>query len=275
MVPLAACGSPSSSTGDDMQMTDAPAAGATWSTLIDKSWSLAPQGENTNDLQIITLDRDIYVGGIRPIAPLGTHHTLLFRGLTGTNAIYASGIGTTELVFPEGKGFKLTKGTVLGLQLHVYNTSDDALTGLSGVEVIEVDPSAVSEEVDMFLPGPKDGNLVIPPGVSTQAGTCMVNAPQTLFALFPHMHQWGVHLKTTLTVGGVDQVLHDDTYTFEHQYVEKFAPIVLSPGDKIKTECTYNNTTGATLNYGESSNTEMCYSILYRYPKQSQEFCNQ
>ena len=45
-------------------------------------------------------------------------------------------------------------------------------------------------------------------------------------------------------------------------------------GDKIKTECTYNNDTGAPITYGESSDTEMCYSLLYRYPKQSTEFCN-
>jgi hypothetical protein len=110
--------------------------------------------------------------------------------------------------------------------------------------------------------------------VQTKTGTCTVNATQTLFALFPHMHQWGVHFKTTLTINGVDQVLHDDNYEFEHQYVKSFTPITLNPGDKIKTECTYNNTTGGELHYGESSDTEMCYSLLYRYPRQANEFCN-
>lgn len=252
--------------------------GSNWSPLLSKSWTLTPAGtsgdENTSDFAIETLDRDIYVGGIRPIAPKGTHHTLMFRGLSGTNAIYASGIGTGELVFPAGKGLKFTSGTTLGLQLHIYNTDDVPLSGVSGVEVLEVDASTITEEIDMFLPGPKSGDLVIPMGVTTQSGTCTVTQTQTLFALFPHMHQWGVHLKTTLTVGGVVQVLHDDDYTFEHQIVKSFAPIVLNPGDKIKTECTYNNDTGAPIGYGESSDTEMCYSLLYRYPKNNVEFCN-
>lgn len=255
-------------------MIDAPGQTDNWSTLIDKNWSLQPNSENENELQIVTLERDMIVGGIRPIAPLGTHHTLLFRGLTGTNAIYASGVGTGELIFPPGKGLILTAGTALGVQLHIYNTGDEVLTGLSGVEVLEVDPASVTEEIDLFLPGPKDGDLSIPTGVTTQTGTCTVSQTQTLFALFPHMHQWGVHLKTTLTVGGVDQVLHDDAFDFEHQDVKTFTPVTLNPGDKIKTECTFNNDTGATITYGESSDTEMCYSLLYRYPKRSNEFCN-
>lgn len=270
---FAACGS-DSSTNNMQTMPDAP--GSTvgqWSELISKDWSLQPQSENENELQFLTLDRDIVVGGMRPVDPPGTHHTLLFRGLTGTNAIYASGVGTGELIFPEGKGLKLTAGTAIGVQLHIYNTGDEVLTGHSGIEILEVDAASVTEEIDLFLPGPRGSGLQIPTGMTTQSGTCTVGQTQTLFALFPHMHQWGVHFKTTLTVNGADQVLHDSAYDFEHQDVKTFAPITVNAGDKIKTECTYNNTTGATLTYGESSDTEMCYSLLYRYPKQNNEFC--
>ena len=269
---LSACGNEA---GDDSQdMPDAPTGNpGEWSTLISKSWSLPPNSENTSDIQIITVDRDIVIGGMRPLAPVGTHHTVLFRGIAGTNAIYASGVGTGELVFPPGKGLRLTQGTAVGLQLHIYNTSDDMLEGLSGVEILEVESASVTEEVDLFLPGPRD--LAITPGTHTHAGTCTVAAPQTIFALFPHMHQYGSHFKTTLTVGGTDQVLHDAAYDFEHQEVKTFTPIALAIGDKITTECTWTNTTNANIGYGESSDTEMCYSILYRYPKQNNEFCTQ
>lgn len=269
---VAACGG-GAGAGDDVG-TDPDAgsgSGSGWKTLIMKSWSLDPHSENTSDLAIDQVDHDFYIGGIRPVAPPGTHHTLLFRGLQATNAIYASGVGTGELMFPEGKALKILAGTSLGLQLHIYNTGDEPLSGTSGVEVLEIDPSTVTDEVDMFLPGPK--NLDIPMGVSTTTGTCTINATQNVFALFPHMHQWGVHIKTALDVGGVENVLHDADYTFEHQSVETFTPITLNPGDTITTECTYNNDTGAHLSYGESSDTEMCYSVMYRWPVQSSEFC--
>lgn len=244
-----------------------------WTPLVTKTWTLAPGDEKTSDLTIQDLDRDIYVGGMRPLAPAGTHHTLLFRGVTGTNMIYASGVGTGELMFPPGKGLKLTAGEVLGLQLHIYNTSESSISGTSGIEVLEVDPSTITDEVDLFLPGPQD--LELPANqTTTLSGSCTVTTPYQVFALFPHMHQYGTHFKTTLTIDGQTQVLHDDAYDFEHQDVKTFTPIQLNAGDRIDTECTWNNPTGSTVVEGESSDTEMCYSIFYRFPRGNEEFCN-
>jgi hypothetical protein len=89
------------------------------------------------------------------------------------------------------------------------------------------------------------------------------------------MHQLGTHLKTTVHTAGADKVIHDGAYNFEHQEVIPIQPITLAVGDTITTECTWNNTTAATVGYGESSTTEMCYSILYRYPRGNDEFCTQ
>jgi hypothetical protein len=250
------------------------AVASDWQPLVTKQWTLAAGEERTSDLQLLNLDHDVYVGAIRPISPPGTHHTLLARGLSNTNIIYASGLGTNALTFPEGTGLKLPAGTLLGLQLHIFNLAETELSGMSGIEVKVVDPATVTQEVDLFLPGPK--NLSLPPNqVSTATGTCTVRVPQKIFALFPHMHQLGTHIKTTLTVGGVQRVLHDADYSFEHQAFDAFEPIQLAAGDTITTECTWNNTTAQAVTYGESSTTEMCYSILYRYPGDGSEFCTQ
>ncbi len=94
---MSACGG-----GSDGPSPDASTSGA-WTPLITKGWTLQPGGENTSDLQLDTTDHDIVIGGIRPLAPTGTHHTLLFRGASGTNAIYASGVGTNDLMFPPAR----------------------------------------------------------------------------------------------------------------------------------------------------------------------------
>ena len=266
---LGACGNGG---GSEPPGVDAPASSGGWQPLITKGWQLAPGGEKTSDIQLETLTQDVVIGGIRPLAPVGTHHTLLFRGATGTNAIYASGVGTNELMFPPGKAMRITAGTLIGLQLHIFNQTDGMLAGTSGIEILPVDPATVTDEVDMFLPGPRDLNL--PPNVpTTQSGTCTVKSSYKLFALFPHMHQLGTHMKTTLTIGGVDKVINDAPYNFEHQAVLSFDPIQVNTGDKITSTCTWMNTTGQTVTYGESSTTEMCYSILYRFPKGTDEFC--
>ncbi len=266
---LLACGSDPADPSPDAPVVDPE----DWQPLLTKGWELAPGGEKTSDLAIDTTDRDLVIGGLRPLAPLGTHHTLLFRGANGTNAIYASGVGTGELMFPAGTAMRIPKGTLIGLQLHVFNQTDEMLAGTSGIEFREVDAATVTDEVDMFLPGPTD--LAIQPNTeTTQAGTCTVKQPYKVFALFPHMHQLGTHLKTTLTIAGTEQVLHDEQYVFEHQEVIAFDPIQMNTGDKIKTECTWNNESGNTIGWGESSTTEMCFSILYRFPRGNDEECN-
>lgn len=239
-----------------------------WTPLITADWDLGPGSEDTSDVHRLVLDRDIYIGGIRPIAPQGTHHTVLAIGnLQAGNYLYASGVGTNAITFPPGVGLKLSQGQELVLQLHLFNPSPDPISGLSGIEVIEVDAADVEEEAEIFLPGPI--NFDIPPNAEyTAEGTCNISAPQKIFAVFPHMHQLGTHFRTTLNIGGEAQVLHDEDYTFDHQAFLSFDPITLNPGDSVKTECTWVNTTPSSVGWGESSTSEMCFSIMFRYPRQ-------
>jgi hypothetical protein len=268
---VVACSQPGGGSPD--AGVDAPPTG--WQPLITKSWSLAAGTENTSDIALTTLESDYYIGGIRPIDPPGTHHTVLAQGVPGlgVNIIYASGVGTNELVFPPGVGLRLSAGMLLGLQLHVFNTSDDPMEGTSGIEILHVDPTSITEEADLLLAGPTE--LSIAPGPVTITGTCTVNERQTLFALFPHMHQLGTHFRTTLTIGGTDRVIHDAPYSFSEQAFLPVDPVVLEPGDRITTECTWDNTTSQTVTWGESSTTEMCFSILYRFPTIDGDACMQ
>ena len=274
--PTGAGGATSSSSNS----TSSSASGGSalvWTTIITGEWELGPGTENTSDIHTLMLDRDVYVGGIRPIAPLGTHHTVLaVGGLDAGQIIYASGVGTNELLFPPGVGLKLSTGDTLVLQLHLFNVSTQSLTGTSGIEVVEVAPQEITDEANLYLPGPMD--FSIPPNQTySHSGTCTVTAPQTLFAIFPHMHQLGAHFKTTLNIGGEGSTLHDGDYAFEDQAFIPFDAIQVQPGDTITTECTWNNNTAQEVGWGESSTTEMCFSILYRYPAQpdSQGFCTQ
>lgn len=248
---------------------------ATWTSLITKSWTLAPNSEKTGDLQLVDVDQDIYIAGLRPLSPPGTHHTLLARGtdFNSGNFVYASALGTNEIVFPPGVGLHLAAGSLLALQLHIFNSSDTELTGTSGIEYLPLDPSKLVHEADLFLPGPKD--FEIAQGRVTASGTCTVTAPQTLFALFPHMHQLGAHLTTTVVQGGVAKTIHDADFDFSAQSLYPLDTIELTPGDTITTECTWVNPTANIVRYGESTTTEMCYSIAFRYPTQPESFCTQ
>jgi hypothetical protein len=260
---------------------DAGQVEETYTRIIEGTWTLAPGTENPNFCVKKPLTEDVYVHAIRPVHPLGTHHTLLTVGdendqcTTAVIAgfIYAAGVGSEGITLPPGVALKLPAGKVLNLGLHIYNTGSTELTGTSAMEVVTMDPKDVVYESDSLLAGPVSFKLPAHEQ-TTVTGDCTVSAEQQVYALFPHMHQLGTHIKTTATVGGVPIVLHDDDYHFNEQFQIPMDPVLtLLPGDSINTECTYDNTTDKDSAFGESSDTEMCFSVLFRYPKQPKSVC--
>jgi Copper type II ascorbate-dependent monooxygenase, C-terminal domain len=113
-------------------------------------------------------------------------------------------------------------------------------------------------------------SLTLPPKQQTSTpGTCSITSESTLFAVQPHMHQLGTHMKVVARIGGVDQLIHDGDYDFNDQPIYPMQPLKMSPGDTLHVECTHFNTTDAVVNWGESSKAEMCHTGVYRYPAAS------
>jgi len=287
MLMIGACGGDGG--GDDPDATSAgpdaittgPDAGAgeRWVVLAEKAWTLAP-GTETMDNATRVLDRDLYVRAIRPIGPPGTHHTLVNvgggGGDPGTNPdglIFASGVNTGALYMPPGVGLRLQAGQRVTAQLHLYNVGEAPLSGTSGVEVLLAEPGDIDHLAEIVLAGPL--GFSIPPGEHTSTGSCTITTPQTVFAVFPHMHQLGSHFRTSVTTGAGEVVLHDAAYAFDEQRIDAVEPLALAPGDVVHTACTWNNTTGQNVGFGTSSDTEMCFSILFRYPATGgSSYCN-
>jgi hypothetical protein len=263
--------------------TTGVAAPETWSRLAEGSWTLEAGAEDPRWCKKIVLKEDIYVAAMRPIHPPGTHHTTLSLvtddgketctgSMFGAGMIYAAGAGTGELRMPKGVAMKLSAGQALLLNLHVYNASAAPIGGTSGIEIVRAKPEEVTSEADLLISGPT--NFSLPPGQEKKlTHTCAVANDATMFTLFPHMHQFGVHIKTAVTVGGATTVLHDAEYDFEEQYLLPLEPIAFHAGDSITTECTYQNPGPTPIKFGESSDTEMCFSIFFRYPRGKSTFC--
>lgn len=258
-----------------------------WEILASGDWSLEPGDEGYVCVRA-SAKRDLYVGAIRPVAPPGTHHTVLTledpgagedgtfdctAGSNGPSMIYGSGVGTEPLELPEGIAIVLTEGQQVMLNLHLFNTGKTTLSGTSAVEIKTLDPEDVVHEAQVTLAG-KMAGLTIPPGNTTQTGTCTVAEPTTVFAVGPHMHQLGAHLYTTIdrAAGGDPEVLYDQDYSFDEQKHELLpSAIDLATGDKVMTECGYSNPGAQTVKFGESSEAEMCFSVLFEYPARDRD----
>jgi hypothetical protein len=111
-----------------------------------------------------------------------------------------------------------------------------------------------------------NGLAITPSGLpETFVGEDDLEAGQTIIALFPHMHQVGTHFKAEILRGGETITVWDEPYQFESQEFSLIGPYVAQPGDQWRTSCTYVNTTGETIYWGDSSDAEMCFSIIMSY----------
>jgi hypothetical protein len=257
-----------------------PASADGFKPLVEVDWSLPP-GEELYLCKWVTVERDVYFDAFAGINPKGTHHTALFLveapvrpdgiaacGATevGRVSLTGTGVGTQPSYLPDGIAMFVPAGSQLLLNLHLFNTSDQVLTGRSGTLGRPVDPAKVVHIAEGLSAGPL--TLSIPPGRSTQSGTCTFDHDATIYRLFPHMHQTGVHMKVVAHSSERGPVLlHDAPYDFNDQLAYPVDLLPMKQGDQVHIECTYENLTGRTLSWGESSNDEMCIAGLGRFPR--------
>ncbi len=259
--------------------------------LIGRTWSLpAPTGTNPDVYRCarFTVTEDMYITNIIAQAPAGTHHTVLtFAGQNGTNGpdgdqdncgvgtigrvmLYASGVGTSPLDFPTDVGVKVAAGQQLHLNLHLFNSTDDPIAGDSAI-LVKSQPTPPPQIAEMVFAGSFIFNIQANKPLVKTAGCDITNQSFKIFGVWPHQHQLGTHHKFVRKRAGVDTVLHDDVYTFSEQnYYLQTPEVDVAAGDRLETTCSWNNTTNSNVGWGESSNEEMCFTGLYRYPAQNE-----
>lgn len=270
---------------------DSPPPPDGYTRLLGRTWSLAAGQLDTYLCVRVTIPEDTYITSIIAQAPVGTHHTVVsIAGANGTagpdgeyncgvqsngtQMLYASGVGTDPLDFPEGVGLKVSAGQQINLNLHLFNATDNAISGDSAI-LVKAQPTPPPTLAEMVFAGSLLFQLPPDPDPKDVRGGCIVDAPYTLFAVWPHMHQVATHQKVEIFRGNnpddVD-VIHDLDYTFAEQHYFLQSPEVqVAQGDRVQVTCTYVNDTDHTIRFGDSSNDEMCFAGLYRYPAVSSD----
>jgi hypothetical protein len=276
----------SSSSTEPAKTTASTATNVEWNTLLTGDWQRDPGTEGYTCVRK-TNNEDLYVNGFEAINPLGTHHTLLTMGAAngtadGTTActaadnhplsVFGSGVGTNPLQLPEGIAIKIPKDTQLLLNLHLFNTRTEPLTGTSGTRVHTIPEKDVVDIAEGLLAGTVAIN--VPAGqTKTTIGHCTMSSDVTIIAVAPHMHQLGVYEKIIAESNADgDVVLHDAPYDFNEQSYHLVDPLQLAKGDKVRVECTHHNTTTHDVTFGDSSLAEMCFAGIYRYPADGSPF---
>ena len=230
------------------------------------------------------------------------HHVVLFEADTAysTTPTKCSAGGSLQWRMvtgwaPGGKGFELppeagfpiktTGATHYVVQMHYSNPQ--ALTGqtdTSGFDLCTSAPRANeadvlafgTQKIDIPIGATKSLDCTVPVKTKIQ-GFDVDFSGLHLIASMPHMHKLGTEMTTQLLAGGLSGPASDlGTITNWSFATQAWLPIkgdgtgvgaVTKAGDFIKTRCTWKNTTGQAVSYGQNTDDEMCYSFTTYYPK--------
>jgi hypothetical protein len=246
-------------------------------------WSVpAPDGPTPDRYwcAAVTIDRDMLLSGFRAIYPPVTHHLVASVGAptradgqfecdftqNHSALLFAAGVGTDDFNFPDGVALPVMAGQQLVVNAPLFNTTDKTLTGTSGVAARAVDSADIEAEFTFA------GTLAIsiPDGSTAYpiSGSCTMPADATILNWWPHMHKLGRRM--TVELNGT--AVQDEDFTFTEQ-INYPTNRQVSAGDQLDVTCYYDNHTGGTVTFGDSSNEEMCFVGFYRYPKAGIDFC--
>jgi hypothetical protein len=289
VVGASACGvsSPNDPSGE-MPLDPPPPPGG--QQLATSTYKLAPGEEVYMCYQFYSPDEPVAITKLESISAPGVHHFVIYQAL-GTKEpdephecnviikqtwipIWATGTGSKTITLPQGTGFVIQPHTQYIIQIHLQNASDSEMAIRTGVNVTYERDTAMVTPAGLY--GIGTFKLEIPPNTPdyTTSIDCKPGRTMNVFTVFPHMHKIGTQLEVTRSVGGAAPAsfYKIDPWTFGDQPMEPLVTTI-GPDDTLRATCHYKNDTGSPVVYGESSDNEMCFFVMFYYPFSGLDGC--
>ena len=193
---------------------------------------------------------------------------------TAGNLVAGWAVGGGAEGFPAGVGMKMpAPGGMFELEWHLWNSTGGDVADRSGIELCVVPQSAVDPKYVASMNWLGTEDLVIAPNATTQrGGVCTpgfsAGAPATIITWQPHMHLIGVHMDTwVMHADGTEDHVFNEPFGFDAQISHRQdPPYQVNQGDRLHSVCTFNNPNSATVLFGQSTTSEMCYQFVVSYP---------
>lgn len=238
-----------------------------------------------------TMDVTSYLG----FESQGGHHTILYavpdpaaRKPANThectdadmyNVKYIGGGGTDATIkaslLPPGIVFRIPEGAQLMMVSHWINTTDHAIDGQAAYNLTVEDPNPQNQPGDLFTVVAT--NFKLPTGTGSVHTQCTLKDDLSFFVIGGHAHEWATHIQINHGAAAAkpEKVIYNqnwskalvfdtplNTYSKEQAYAMK-------KGDTFSVDCTYNNTTGAEIDFPK----EMCVGFGYYFPATAEIDC--
>jgi hypothetical protein len=288
-VVLAACSADEPATGgDDGALEPAPPEGG--QQLATSTFTLEPGEEKYWCYQFYSPPESVGITRIEQISAPGIHHFALFQAF-GRNEpdaphecdtlikqtwmpIWVTGTGKNELTLPTGTAFVIAPETQYIIQLHLQNSGDEPLTIRGGVNLTYEHDTASITPAGMFAIGSYDVEIPAQATDHSIPVSCDPGRQMNVFGVFPHMHKIGskIELRRTPAGGAAESFYKVDPWKFGDAPVDMLTKTVV-PTDTFDLTCTFNNPYNYPVTFGESSDNEMCFFVLFYYPYDHLDGC--
>src|SRR5262249_15436653 len=230
---------------------------------------------------------DIAITKLTPTYGPGTHHILFSQAVVAEPSfsecpvlskttwipMYAGGKDSGPLQLPANTGFRpLAKGQQMVMQLHLQNATDAPISAHAAMRIDFED--ATPDIITAGIWGLDNHVLTIPPHTDAAVNemNCLVTEDLSVFAVLGHMHKHGVHLDISRGATAGAEMLYQEDWNFE---VQPVPPLIwkVNPNDNVFLRCTHRNEGDTPIVYVESSDTEMCATVMYYAPAGSSFGC--
>ena len=210
------------------------------------------------------------------------HHVVLFQTLAPEpdgfqecnelirqtwQPIWAAGAGGAGIVLPEGTAFIVEPDTQYLVQYHLQNVGEAPVTETATVHLTYAEDSSTLTPAGLFALGAF--SLEIPGNAMDfqQVIECQANRDMTVFAVFPHMHKLGTRISFEHgdDAATAQTAYSLDPWVFGDQPMDPI-DLTIETGDFIRATCTWDNPSPDPVTFGESSDNEMCFFVLFYYP---------
>ncbi|MEM9071493.1 MAG: hypothetical protein AAGE52_23505 [Myxococcota bacterium] len=185
--------------------------------------------------------------------------------------------GTQASVLPDDVGLELSQGgdEWLILEMHYWNAAGhtDAIDQ-SGVAICTTEGRRKTAGILTFgstaisLPPRLDTTIT---GLCPSTSTLLLSEPLKVIATTPHMHRLGTRIVSEVLPAGLDirsrRLVRVDPWSFDDQRTHWFDdPVMIRPGDAVRTRCVYENESDEFVFFGERNEDEMCFNFALVYP---------
>ncbi|MEN9798349.1 MAG: hypothetical protein RL653_2045 [Pseudomonadota bacterium] len=176
--------------------------------------------------------------------------------------------GTPPTEYPVGTGVRIGSNgyDTFVMQVH-YNLANVGGVGKPDRTKVKVRYAEQLVSRPAYLVPVTKHNFKIPPGAMNYTASSTddnpLGLPLYVWGVFPHMHQMG---KSISVYDEADSQCLVDIPRWDFHWQQGYMfkqPMEVSPTQKVRLRCTWDNPTDREVTWGENTNDEMCLAFLY------------